>query len=192
MLSLKIYKDDISVYLLQYSSKCNLCTLHNISHSVSVKCTHYQKNTDALVEKFPMGKLVIWIDHSYRSKSVKKLLPLRLFEINRATGGCDVHSWLVGCLVRPLTVEQTVGGRSKRGTDIYGPPGGTVVLGNHNSDAPCRSSVEDSVSLTTTAFVTCMSGCCCLASWIAMASACSWSTSSSPVIMIRFSILVSE
>lgn len=115
-----------------------------------------------------------------------------MFEINRAIRGRDAHSWLVGCLVRPLAGVQTVGGRSKRGTGMYGPQGGTLVLRNHNSDAPCRSSVEDSVSLTTTAFVTCMSGCCCLASWIAMASACSWSTSSSPVIMIRFSILVSE
>lgn len=42
----------------------------------------------------------------------------------------------------------------------------------HTSDAPCRSLVEDSVSLTTTALVTCMSGCCCLASCIAIARAC--------------------
>lgn len=40
------------------------------------------------------------------------------------------------------------------------------------SDAPRRSSVDDSVSLTTTALVTCMSGCCCLASCIAIARAC--------------------
>lgn len=42
---------------------------------------------------------------------------------------------------------------------------------NHDS-AFCRSSsVGDSVSLITTAFVTSMSGCCCLASWMAMARA---------------------
>ena len=44
--------------------------------------------------------------------------------------------------------------------------------GTRTSDAPCRSSVDDSVSLTTTALVTCMSGCCCLASCIAIARAC--------------------
>lgn len=43
--------------------------------------------------------------------------------------------------------------------------------GTCTSDAPCRSSVDDSVSLTTTALVTCMSGCCCLASCIAIAKA---------------------
>lgn len=38
----------------------------------------------------------------------------------------------------------------------------------------CSSSVGDSVSLMTTAFVTSMSGCCCLASWMAMARAWKW------------------
>lgn len=69
-------------------------------------------------------------------------------------------------------------------------PGAT--RSDQDSDFLCSSSVGDSVSLTTTAFVTSISGCCCLASCIAMARAWCWSTSSSPVIMIRFSILVSE
>jgi len=43
---------------------------------------------------------------------------------------------------------------------------------SHTSAWCCRiSSMGDSVSLMTTAFVTSMSGCCCLASWIAMARA---------------------
>lgn len=43
---------------------------------------------------------------------------------------------------------------------------------HRTSETLCRSSADDSVSLTTTAFVTCMSGCCCLASCIAIARAC--------------------
>lgn len=46
-----------------------------------------------------------------------------------------------------------------------------ATMTNQDSAFCCSSSVGDSVSLITTAFVTSMSGCCCLASWIAMARA---------------------
>lgn len=51
------------------------------------------------------------------------------------------------------------------------PPVSGTTMSNQDSARCCSSSVGDSVSLITTAFVTSMSGCCCLASWIAMASA---------------------
>lgn len=46
-----------------------------------------------------------------------------------------------------------------------------ATVKDYNSAFRCSSSVGDSVSLITTAFVTSISGCCCLASCIAMASA---------------------
>lgn len=51
------------------------------------------------------------------------------------------------------------------------PPVSGATMADQDSAFCCSSSVGDSVSLITTAFVTSMSGCCCLASWIAMASA---------------------
>lgn len=134
---------------------------------------------------------VICIDHSKNSKgSMMRKQPECLNKVSDARTG---RAQSVGCilLMSQAVVQMVVVGPGW-GTDAYRPQGGTQVSRNHNSEGPCRSSVDDSVSLTTTAFVTNMSGCCCRASWIAIASACSWSTSSSPVIMIRFSILVSE
>lgn len=46
-----------------------------------------------------------------------------------------------------------------------------ATTADQDSACCCSSSVGDSVSLITTAFVTSMSGCCCLASWIAIARA---------------------
>lgn len=64
------------------------------------------------------------------------------------------------------------GGAEDRQLEVFllSPVSGATTT-DQDSDFRCCSSVGDSVSLITTAFVTSMSGCCCLASWIAMARA---------------------
>lgn len=103
----------------------------------------------------------------------------------------------VRALLTVICLLGMVGDIFSSGTDTSGPHGGTLALVKLDKEweetqspnllnsvtslrqdsgctyvMPCRSSVDGSVSLMTTALVTCMSGCCCLASCIAIARAC--------------------
>ncbi|MEQ2190901.1 hypothetical protein XENOCAPTIV_014186 [Xenoophorus captivus] len=80
------------------------------------------------------------------------------------------------CLIQPIIQQKTVPISEEAGVLEW-----SWTRRGSGPGHSC-SSVGDSVSLITTAFVTSMSGCCCLASWIAMASAWSHKNTNTQII----------